>query len=159
MADFKAITTQEEFDSAISERLARAEKKIREEYKGWTSPDDLKALNSTHEQALADLKTAHSKEMEKYAGYDEKFKEQETQIRNLTVSSLKTKIANEKHLPYDAIEFIQGEDEKSITESADRLSKLASAQHSIGFTRNTETDANTKDGLWRDIANSLPSRN
>ena len=44
MADFKAITNQEEFDAAIKDRLERAERKIREEYKGWTSPDDLKKL-------------------------------------------------------------------------------------------------------------------
>lgn len=37
MAEFKVINTQEEFDERIKERLERAEKKVREEYKGWTS--------------------------------------------------------------------------------------------------------------------------
>jgi hypothetical protein len=55
---------------------------------------------------------------------------------------MKTKIALGKGLSMDAVEFLQGDDEKSITESAERLSKL-SAPTPIGFTRNTETAAET----------------
>ena len=156
MADFKSINTQEEFDSAIRERLERQDKKTREEFKGWASPDDLKALNEKHQSELKTLTEAHQKELEKYAGYDEKFTAYETKIKGLEVSALKTRIANEKKLPFDAIEFLQGDDEKSITESADRLSKLSGANHSIGFTRSTERDeVDAKDRAYREMLSHL----
>lgn len=139
MADFKIINTQEEFDSAIRERLERQDKKTREEFKGWTSPDDLKALTEKHQSELKTLTEAHQAELEKYAGYDDKFAAYEAKIKSLEVSALKTRIANEKKLPFDAIEFLQGDDEKSITESAERLSKLSGTAHSQGYVRSTES--------------------
>lgn len=156
MADFKAITTQEEFDAAIKDRLDRAERKIREEYKNWTSPDDLKKLADTHKSEIENLNTAHSKELEKYAGYDEKFSQQASRIHELEVSGMKTKIANDMKLPFDAIEFLKGEDEKSIQESAEKLSKLSNT-HPSGYVRNTERDTGeSKDRVWRDLAAKLP---
>lgn len=158
MADFKAITTQDEFDAAIKDRLERAERKIREEYKGWTSPDDLKKLADTHKSEIDSINSAHSKELEKYAGYDEKFSQQASRIHELEVSGLKTKIANEMKLPFDAVEFLQGEDEKSIQESAEKLSKLSNV-HPSGYVRNTERDTgDAKDQVWRDFASQLPGR-
>lgn len=156
MADFKVINTQEEFDSAIKDRLERQDKKTREEFKGWMSPDDLKALNEKHQTEIKSLNEAHLKELEKYAGYDEKVSAYEAKIKGLEVSALKTRIANEKKLPFDAIEFLQGEDEKSITESAERLVKLSGAQHSQGYVRNTEqAEGDAKDRAYREMLSHL----
>lgn len=158
MADFKVINTQEEFDERIKERIERAEKKVREEFKGWTSPDDLKTMTEKHGEEITKLNDAHAEELKKYAGYDEKFTAQATRIHELEVGALKTRIANEKKLPWDAVEFLQGDDEKSITESADKLSRLSA--HSATFTRNTESDnVDSKESMWRNLANSLPSHN
>lgn len=156
MADFKVINTQEEFDSAIKDRLERQDKKTREEFKGWMSPDDLKALNEKHQTEIKSLNEAHLKELEKYAGYDEKVSAYEAKIKGLEVSALKTRIANEKKLPFDAIEFLQGEDEESITASAERLVKLSGAQHSQGFVRNTEqAEGDAKDRAYREMLSHL----
>lgn len=152
MTDFKPINTQEEFDERIKERLERAEKKARESFTGWTSPDDLKSLSAKHADEIKALKESHAKEMEKYAGYDEKFNEQAAKIHSLEVSALKTRIANEKKLPMDAIEFLQGEDEQSITDSADRLSKLSAGTH-VGFVRSSEqTSESSLDSQYRSLA-------
>lgn len=149
MADFKAITTQEEFDERIRERIERAEKKAREEFKGWISPDDMKLINDKHTSEVQKLNEAHAKEMEKYAGYDEKFNSQASEIHDLKIREMKTKVAIEKKLPIDAVEFLKGDDEEAITASADKLSKLSVNQFN-GFTRNTETSAsNPKDDALR----------
>lgn len=158
MADFKVINTQEEFDERIKERIERAEKKVREEFKGWSSPEDLKKITDQHAADLAKLNDSHAEELKKYAGYDEKFNAQASRIHELEVGALKTRIANEKKLPWDAVEFLQGDDEKSINESADKLSRLSA--HSATFTRNTERDnVDSKESMWRDLANKLPSHN
>ena len=155
MTDFKPINTQEEFDERIKERLSRAEKKIREEYSGYMSVDDVKILKADHAKEIEKLKASHADELKKYEGYDEKFTAQATKIHELETSALKTKIAMTKKLPMDAIEFLQGDDEKSITESADKLSKL-SAPTFNGFTRNTEPKVDTSaDSAYRELASVL----
>lgn len=156
MAEFKVINTQEEFDARIKERLERAEKKAKESFQGWKSPDDLNELDKAHKAEIEKLKAAHAEEMKKYAGYDEKFAEQSAKIKSLEVSALKTRIATEKKLPYDAVEFLQGDDEQSITESADKLSKLSAASSYSGFTRNTEPPAeDATDAMWREFTRSV----
>lgn len=152
MADFKEITTQEEFDERIKERISRAEKKVRDEYANWLKPDALDALKAEHAQEIAKLNASHAEALKKYEGYDEKFTAQETKIHALETSALKTKIAMAKKLPMDAVEFLQGDDEKTITESADKLSKLSAPTY-VGFTKNTESPADkSSDALYRELA-------
>ena len=147
MTDFKPINSQEEFDERLKDRLARAESKVRDEYKDWLSPE-----------AVQKLKDGHAQELKKYEGYDEKFTTQQTRIHELEVGALKTKIAISKKLPMDAIEFLQGDDEKSITESADRLSKLSAPAFS-GFTRNTEPSVEaSSDAAYRELASVVAKR-
>ena len=138
MADFKVIETQEQFDERIKERLGRAENKIREEFKGWTSPDDLTKIRAEYEKKIESITEKFNSDLNKYSGYDEKFTAFEDEIKQLKTSALKIRIANEKKLPMDAVEFLQGDDEESITESADRLQKLSNISVNVGFTRNTE---------------------
>ena len=155
MADFKVIETQEQFDERIKERLGRAENKIREEFKGWTSPDDLTKIRAEYDAKIEDMTKKHAADLEKYSGYDEKFSEYESEIKTLKTSALKTRIANEKKLPFDAVEFLQGDDEKSITESAEKLSKLSANNNTFGFTRNTEEPAGSAiDNAYRQLAKS-----
>lgn len=154
MAEFKVINTQEEFDERIKERIERAEKKAAEAFKGWLSPDEVKALNEAHKGEIEKINAAHSDELNKYAGYDEKFNEQAEKIKSLEMAALKTKIATEKKLPLDAVEFLQGEDEESITANAEKLLKL-SGGYSVGFVRNTETPTDNTEQQWRDLSRSL----
>lgn len=154
MAEFKVINTQEEFDERIKERIERAEKKAAEAFKGWLSPDEVKALNEAHKGEIEKINATHSEEMKKYAGYDDKFNEQAEKIKSLETQALKTKIATEKKLPLDAVEFLQGEDEESITANAEKLLKL-SGGYSVGFVRNTETPTDNTEQQWRDLSRSL----
>jgi hypothetical protein len=154
---FKVIETQEQLDSVIKDRLSRAENKVREEFKGWTSPDALKELNSKHADEIKSLKEAHSKELEKYSGFEATVEEQKKQIHSLEVTNLKNRIVTEKNLPLSAVEFLSGETEEEISNSADRLSKLSQmSSHPIGFTRNTETPLqDAKDEALRKLAQDL----
>lgn len=155
MAEFKVIETQEEFNARLKERVERAERLAREEFNGWTSPDDLQKLNEAHAKEIETLNAAHAKEMEKYAGYDDKFKEFTGKIHELETTQMKTRIANEKRLPFDAIEFLTGDDEESISASADKLSKL-SVHRQTGFVRNTEEPVgDSKEQAFRELARKL----
>lgn len=160
MAEFKSINTQEEFDERIKERIERAERKVREEFKGWLSPDDVKKkegeAKEAHAAELQKLADTHAEEMKKYAGYDEKFTQQTARIHELEVNALKTKVVNEKHLPFEAVEFITGDDEKAISESADKLAKLSAASRQTGYTRNTEEPTgNSVDEAYMSVVRQL----
>jgi len=158
MAEFKVIDTQEEFDNRIKDRLDRAEKKAREEFTGWTSPDDLAKLSEAHKAEIEKLNNAHAEAMKKYADYDKKFKEMTGQIHAYEVASLKSRIVHEKNLPYDAVEFLQGEDEKTISESAERLSRMTGSTN-FGITRNTEkASGDAKDMALKEVLEKLPKR-
>lgn len=140
MAEFKIIETQEEFDARIKERIERAEKKTRDEFKGWLSPDDQKALSEKYTNDLNALNEKHAKEMEKYAEYDEKFNEQAAKIKSLEVSALKARIVNERKLPAEAVEFLTGDNEETISASAEKLAKLSGANSFHSITKNMERD-------------------
>ena len=57
MAEFKVIETQEEFDSAIQKRLAHKEREVSERFKGYLSPDDVKALTADYDGKLSKAQT------------------------------------------------------------------------------------------------------
>jgi hypothetical protein len=51
MADFQAITTQEELDNIIKDRLKRDREAQSKKFEGWISPED-------HQKALDDANKA-----------------------------------------------------------------------------------------------------
>lgn len=153
---FKVIETQEQFDERIKERIERAEKHTREEFKGWLSPDDLKALNDKHAGEITALNEQHAKELEKYAEYDEKITAYESEIKGLKTSAMKSQIAMRMHLPAEAVEFLQGDNEESISASAEKLAKLSGASSVVSFTKNTEKPVgDSKTEAFRQLARQI----
>lgn len=56
---------------------------------------------------------------------------------------MKHKIAHEAGLAYDAVDFIQGEDEESIKASAEKFKSLVGKQHSTpGFSNEPDVSGN-----------------
>ena len=120
MADFTPITTQEAFDAALSDRLKRE----KEKYAEYTSPKDLEKLKADYDKQIADLNKVMDDQAKKYAGYDKDIAERDAKIKGYETASVKTRIAHEMGLPYGAAEYLKGEDEKSIKESAEAVKAL-----------------------------------
>ena len=150
MADFKPIETQEQFDEMVKERLKRERDTVKKDYEGYLSPADI---------------------AEKYKGYlspedvEAKYKNHlapeevdklRRQIKGYETDSVKTRIAHESGLSYDAVQFLRGEDEESIRKSAESLkgmigsatglAPLASTEGSLGAERDAAL-RNTLKGL------------
>lgn len=121
MADFTPITTQEEFDNAVNERLETERQAVRNEYADYLSPDD---------------------EKEKYKGYvkPEDAAAKDKKIKDYETNSLKMKIAHETGLPYELAGRLSGETEDDIRKDAQALSKL------IGKGKPTAPLASTEPG-------------
>lgn len=118
MSEFKAITTQEEFDEIIKDRLERERKTVEKKFEGYMSKDE---VEEKYKGYITEDEAAR-----KYEGYisPEEAAKKDAQIRSYETASVKTRIAHETGLDYDAVKFLQGDDEKSIKESAESLKKL-----------------------------------
>jgi len=148
--EFKAITTQEEFDAAIKSRLTRAEAAAVKKYEGWISPED-------HAKALDDLKKAHAEELGKYSGLQAQIDTLTKENGELKISGWKQTALSRAKLPAEYLEFIQGNDEKAINESADKLAKLAGENGKTGITKNTDA-ASGNGGAWSSVLQSIKSQ-
>lgn len=127
MSDFKPIETQEQLDSIITERLARAEKNIRKEYEGFMSPSDIEKHTSDLNGQIANLQNELNKNSEKIKGFDAQIAERDSKIKAYELGSVKTKIASELGLPLNAIDYIQGDSEEAIRTSAEGLKTMFGA--------------------------------
>ena len=114
------ITTQEQFDEAIKERLSRESKK----YEGYTSPKDLEKLKADYDKQIGDLNGALSDANEKAAKYDQDIAERDAKIKGYETNSVKMRIAHEAGLPYEMYSRLTGETEDEIKKDAESLSKL-----------------------------------
>lgn len=102
--EFKAISTQEELNEVIKERLDRQKRQFETQ---------IEELNSKLASQNKDLETlrANSEEVEKMK-------------ISLERKELKRKIAIENDLPYEFAERLQGEDEESIRKDAEEMAKF-----------------------------------
>lgn len=151
MSEFKAITTQEEFDKAIQERLNRQKESIERQYADYA---DLKAKNAEMEKELGSLRNTLSETNEKVKGYDKTFAELNAKIAGYETANLKTKIALQHGLPYDFASRLVGEDEKAIRADAESLSKLFKTQTPPPL-KSTEPTGTGGDAEFRTLLNEL----
>ena len=134
MADFQAITTQEELDSIIKDRLKRDREAQSKKFEGWISPEDHQKAIDEANKALNDYKAAHAGDEQTIADLQAKTQEYET-------AALKSRIAREVGLSYEWIGRISGTDEKSIRADAESLKKLVGSGNNVTLpTKSTETE-------------------
>jgi hypothetical protein len=121
MADFQAITTQEELDTIIKDRLKRDREAQAKKFEGWISPEDHQKAIDEANKVLNDYKAAHDGDEQTIADLKAKNQEYET-------AALKSRIAREVGLSYEWIGRITGTDEKSIRADAESLKELVGSQ-------------------------------
>lgn len=120
MADFEAITSQEQLDGVIKGRLEREAKK----YEGYTSPKDLEALKGEYDKQIADLNAALEVAGKKQAGHEKELAERDAKIKGYETESIKSRIAHEEGLPYGMSSRLSGDTEDDIRADARALSDL-----------------------------------
>lgn len=158
---FKIIETQEQFDAAISDRIKRERETVAKQYEGYTSPADLekvkKELKDAHDKQIADLNKAMSDLNTKYADYDKNMAEKDAKIKGYETASVKTRIAHEMGLSYEAVDFLKGEDEASIKKSAETLKSIIGDTHEAPPLANPEGNpgANQLDAAMSGMLHTL----
>lgn len=122
MGEFVAITTQEEFDARIGERLKRERETVtgnlKKEYEGWLSPEaHKKALDEASEKLTASKTEAEGLK---------------AQVKRYEADSVKTRIAHELGLPYEMASRLTGEDEAAIRKDGEVLAQVLGNQRRNG---------------------------
>lgn len=122
MSEFTPITTQEEFDQAISKRLQRERSTIEKEFATkYADYDDLKKADEKRESRIKQLEddlAAEKAAREKDAG------EWSAKVKTYEAASVKARIAHETGLPYEMASRLNGEDEEAIRKDAESIKSL-----------------------------------
>lgn len=141
MSNFKVIETQEQLEEVLKERLKRERETVRKEFEGFLSP-------SAVEEKYKGYLSPEAVE-EKYKGYlspDEAAKLR-NQIKGYETDSVKTRIAHETGLSYDAVSYLKGDDEESIRKSAEGLKGLIGTNNVAPLAELDQVSANQEAAL------------
>ena len=132
---FEAITTQEQLDSIIGERLKReretVEKKLREsiekEYlEKYGDYEELKTKTDEYGRQIEGFNQTIKDNSEKIAGYEKSSGEMQAKLKKYEMDSMKMKIAHETGIPFELASRLSGEDEAAIRKDAESISKFIS---------------------------------
>lgn len=117
---FKPINTQEEFDTAIKDRLEQKDR----QYEGYLSPEDVKKKEAEWQGKLSKAGNDLKAEQAKVAERDKAIAERDAKIKGYETDSVKKRIAREVGLPEDAVDFMKGENIEDLKKSAEDLKKI-----------------------------------
>lgn len=141
MAEFQAITTQEDFDRAIQARLDRQERSIRAQFADY---DALKEANGKYDEQIKKL--------------NQDLADANAKIRKGEIDSLKAKVALETGLPAELQARLSGETEEDIRKDAKTLSEIFKAsqrQGLPGFSGEKEPSKDPKEAALRGFLKTL----
>lgn len=155
MADFTPIETQEQFDAAIKDRLGREKAKYSEQLAGF---EETKTKLSEAEKQIADLTDAMTAANEKISGFESQIKERDDKIADYATRAAKTQIAHEFGLPFDAIEFLKGDNEDEIRKSAESMKSLVGATKVAPLATNDGASLDPKESALRGMLQDLTTK-
>jgi len=130
--DFKPITSQEQLNKIIQERVSREKKKSEE------VTNQISALS----KQLEELTGKYQKTEQESKDLAEKYKELQVENEMYAKNALKQKVATENNLPANAVEFLQGDTDEELTQSAAKLRSLLSPQQPIAQNNTQDVENN-----------------
>ena len=124
--EFKIIETQEQLDSIIRGRLEREREKSNGQIEELTKK--LEAQSAESQKQISELTKALNTAKEEREGFDKALAERDAKIKDYELHSVKTQIAHELGLSYEAVSFLSGSSEEEIRQSAESLKDLVGAK-------------------------------
>lgn len=127
MADERTFT-QEEVNKLVGQARLEGKDAGRKEYEGWISPDELTKQKEELAKQVEGLNEQIKTLTDEQTSLKTQLTEKDGTIAKYEIDSVKTRIAREFDLSYEAIGFLQGEDEEAIRKSAESLKNLVGTQ-------------------------------
>lgn len=145
MAEFKAIETQEQFDSMIKDRLERAKADVRKEYADYESIKSSLAEKTNKETELTG----------KVSDYEKQIGELKGKLSKSETDSAKTRIAYELGLPFEMCSRLVGTTEEEIRKDAEALSKFVRVSPPAPLYNPEGGQSSAKDAALKQMVQSL----
>lgn len=155
MAEFKAITTQEEFDEAIKSRLDRQEKTIAARYSDY---DALKEAAAKHDEDQRSWQKTAQENAETIKKLKAELETAKKTIKDSETTSLKAAIAAELGLPAELRDRLTGETPEDIRKDAESLKAIFDQKQRAGlpgFSGAKAPEANPKETALKDLLAKL----
>lgn len=155
MGDFKVIETQEQLDAVIGERIKREKETLSKKYEGYMSPDDFKTKETEFGKRIGELEEQLRTANGKIAGHEKELEERDTKIKAYESHSVKTRVAHETGLSYDAVDFLKGDDEDTIRKSAATLKALMGSSAPAPLADLEGAPGKAEDAAIKNVLNGL----
>ena len=152
--EFKAITTQEEFDAAIQSRLARERASVSRQYADY---DSLKEKVAKAEKEKESFTAKAAEDAGKITDLKKQLDEANGKIKGFETDALKAKIADEEGLPAALRGRLNGATEDELRKDAKSLKAIFSAENRRGLPpyKNDEADSTNKEEAYRRVLAKL----
>ncbi len=125
MSEFKVIETQEQLDSIISERIARAEKRAEEKAaEKYADYDEISKLVKDQTAQIEDLNKQLTAQTESASTSAQELDDLKAKVHKYETDSVRTRVAHEEGLPFELAARLSGEDEETIRADAKALVEL-----------------------------------
>ena len=148
---FTPITSQEQLDRIIGERVKREKEAAAKKYADY---DDLKVKAADYEKQAADLTKSLEDANGKIAAYEKEKAELNSRISAYETRSVKMRIAREEGIPYELAERLSGDSEDAIREDARNFSQYVGRTASAPPLRDTEP-AEGKNAAYSQLLSGL----
>lgn len=153
MTEFKPITTQEELNAILADRLKRQKDSLLKKYENY---DTVVEENNTLREQLSTKDQTLEKSNEELAAYQSKIDDLTGELSQQQLSSLKTTIALQHGIPYNLAGRLQGEDEESIIEDAKSISSFIAQNEPVAPLKSTEPQQiNSEDAAYKSLLENL----
>lgn len=152
---FEPITTQEGFDSAISERLKREREKIESKFADY---GELKTKLADYEKQFAEF----NKQLETLGAKEKEIESQRATIQKFETDAVKTRLAHEAGLPYGSTKYINGNTEDEIKASIDEFKSFVKTSTPAAPLANPEpiiTEAGKNEARNKELLAKLKGEN
>ena len=117
---FNPITTQEQLDAIIRDRVKRAKESVKKDFEGWISPEEAKKATEELEKSVKKLTEEAETARTTIAGH-------EASIKRYQAAELRSKIADEVGLDRRLVSRLSGDTEEALRKDAESLRELFGA--------------------------------
>lgn len=114
---FTPITTQEQLDTIIRDRVKRAKESVKKDFEGWISPEEAKKATEELEKSVKKLTEEAETARTTIAGH-------ESTIKRYQAAELRSKIADEVGLDRRLVSRLSGDTEEALRKDAESLKGL-----------------------------------
>jgi len=153
MADLEnPITTQEDLDAIISERLKRKDEQMAKKYADY---DDLRKSSEESAATIADLQKQLDDFGVKSGEYEKQIAELTAKTKGYETNSAKMRIALESGLPYELADRLTGDDEESLRKDAQKLRGIIGGTKPKAPSKSNDIPADGKAAAYKELLSSL----